>query len=173
MMRSLPATLDIATFGLSEDELTQIQGTALDCTAQWPPPTPKSMTAVSLAGFPEVMRDINRIDRSAKFRAYVALTTIEDFNDREIFFTFDPARDQPLLDGIDRPPLGFNMSGCSGGPVLMHGMRDGRHRCFPIGIIVKGSGDSPKGEFQEFDSIRARRIHFVQEDGCIEYPQTG
>jgi hypothetical protein len=30
--------LDIATFGVSEDELTQIQGTALDSRAQWPPP---------------------------------------------------------------------------------------------------------------------------------------
>jgi hypothetical protein len=96
--------LDIATFGVSENELTQIQGTALDSRAQWPPPHPERMRAVSLAGFPEVIREINPTDRSAQFRAYGALSAIEDFSEREILVTCDPSRDQPLIKDTDPPP---------------------------------------------------------------------
>jgi hypothetical protein len=165
--------LDIATFGVSEDELTQIQGTALDCRRQWPPPHPERMGAVSLAGFPEVIREINPTDRSAQFRAYGALSAIEDFSEREILVTCDPSRDQPLIRDVDPPPSGFNMSGCSGGPALMQGERNGLHRWFPVGIIVKGSRSDATGEARTFDYIRVRRIHFIQEDGHIHHSEIG
>jgi hypothetical protein len=49
-------SLDIATFALSEDELRLISGTPIDCTGAWPPPVPTRLRAVSLVGFPEMLR---------------------------------------------------------------------------------------------------------------------
>jgi hypothetical protein len=151
--------LDLATFGVSEDELTRIQGTALDCRGQWPPPHPERMRAVGLAGFPEVIREINLKDHSAQFVASGALSAIEDFNEREVLVSCDPSRDQPLIRDIDPPPLGINMSGCSGGPALMHGDKNGLHRWLPVGIIVKGSRSDATDEARTFDYIRVRRLY--------------
>jgi hypothetical protein len=167
--------LDIATFALSEDELRQIEGTAVDCTGAWPPPPPTRMRPVSLAGFPEILRE-TYADRSALFSAYGGLSAIEDFSDRDILLTFDPAREQSMVKGIPLPPLGLNMSGCSGGPVLMNGERNGLLRWFPAGIIIGGSNRDSKeerGEAGAFDTIKVRRIHFVREDGTIERPSSG
>jgi hypothetical protein len=82
--------LDIATFSVSEDQLKEINGTAIDCTGQWPPPVPARMRAVSLAGFPEVLR-ITHPDRSAEFNAYGGLSAIEDFSDGKSFSLSTPS----------------------------------------------------------------------------------
>jgi hypothetical protein len=168
------SNLDIATFAISESDLQQINGTAIDCTGQWPPPAPTRMRAVSLAGFPEILR-VTHADRSGDFRAYGGLSAIEDFSERDILLTFDPKREQPL-NGLPVPPLGFNMNGCSGGPTLMHGQRNGLHRWFPVGFIVGGSNRDTKeerGDAETFDTIRVRRIHCLREDGTIDRPEPG
>jgi hypothetical protein len=105
------ADLDIATFKLSETELAEIDGTAIDCRGAWRPPVPTAMQEVSLAGFLEVMR-LTFPDQSCVFQAYGALTCVEDVSDREVLFTCDPAREQSI-GGLEHPPHGFNMSGCS------------------------------------------------------------
>jgi hypothetical protein len=169
------ADLDIATFALSEEQLRQVEGVPIDCIGQWPPPAPTRMRAVSLAGFPEILRE-TYADRSALFAAYGGLSTIEDFSDREILLTFDPARDQSMMNRLPLPPLGLNMSGCSGGPVLINGQRNGLLRWFPAGIIIGGSNrdsQDERGEAEAFDTIRVRRIHFVRENGTIERPSSG
>lgn len=166
--------LDIATFAVSESQLKEIEGMAIDCTGQWPPPAPMRMRAVSLAGFPEKLR-VTYANRSADFAAYGGLSAIEDFSEREILLTFDPTREQ-TLGGLPLPPLGLNMSGCSGGPVLMHGVRNRLHRWFPVGIIIAGpnrdTGDE-RGDAEAFDTIRVRRIHFLRQDGTIDRPEPG
>ncbi len=168
--------LDIATFGLSETELIKIDGVPVDCRGQWPPPQPMEMRAVSLAGFPHELI-VTAADRSAVFNAYGALTAIESFTDREILFTFDPSRDQSV-GGLPLPSLGLNMSGCSGGPALMHGTKNGLQRWFPVGVIHVGpKRDAPepiaRGEAEAFDMIRVRRINFLREDGTINRPSDG
>jgi hypothetical protein len=166
--------LDIATFAVSENQLKEINGTAIDCTGQWPPPPPERMRAVSLAGFPENLR-VTHADRSGVFSAYGGLAAIEDFSERDILLTFDPAREQ-TLGGLPLPPLGLNMSGCSGGAALMHGERNGLHRWFPVGIMIAGPnrdrGDE-RGDAETFDMIRVRRIHFLRQDGTIDRPKSG
>lgn len=163
--------LDIATFAVSEDQLGQIPGTPVDCTGDWPPPEPERMRAVSLAGFPEGIRVLHPAERAATFAAYGALGAIEDFSEREIIVTYEPGRDE-AMPGAPRPPLGFNMSGCSGGPVLMHNVRNGLHRWYLVGFITRGSGTS-EGVAQEFDTIRLRRIHFIGDDGKLKRPSSG
>jgi hypothetical protein len=105
--------LDIATFELSDAELTKMDCTPVDCTGQWPPPPPIPRRFVSFAGFPQAMH-VTRADRSATFGAYGALSVVEDASDRDILLTYDPARDQSF-GGLPLPRLGWNLSGCSGG----------------------------------------------------------
>ncbi|MCW6512994.1 hypothetical protein [Lichenifustis flavocetrariae] len=157
-------TLDIATFSVSEGELRAIDAVTIDCSGSWPPPVPERMRAASLAGFPKIIRIVHR-DQSAEFNAFGALPAVEDVTDSEIIFTYDPARDGPMHGKM--PPLGFNLSGCSGGPVLMHGERNGLHRWFPVGLITGGPRGKGTGESGSFDIIRARRIHCVNPDGTL------
>jgi hypothetical protein len=163
--------LDIATFAIAEADLARIPGTPVDCTGDWPPPDPQRMRAVSLAGFPEHIRVLHPAERAATFAAYGALGAIEDFSDREIIVTYEPERDERMA-GVPKPPLGFNMSGCSGGPALMHGIENGLHRWFLSGFIIRGSGIS-EGDAQEFDIVRLRRIHFIKSDGTLSRELSG
>ena len=56
-----------------------------------------------------------------------------------------------------RPPLGYNTSGCSGGPAIIHEARGGLHLWHPVGMIV-GGPKFGQGDAAEFDMIRMRRI---------------
>ncbi len=121
-------------------------------------------------------------DKSVESRAYGGLPAVEDVTDREIITTYDPSRDKPLH-GLPAPPLGLNLSGCSGGPVLMHGTRNGLIRWFPVGLIsggvdhdndvALGQGEINRGENAEFDIVRIRRINFIRPDGTLERPASG
>jgi hypothetical protein len=163
---------DIATFRVSEEILRQTEAIALDCRGSWSPPTPDHLRALSICGFPESMRTI-RADRTAEFAAWGALAAVESITEREILITYDPARDQPSRWAPVLPPVGLNLSGCSGGPVLMHGTRSGLHRWFPVALVVRGPTDQSTGASAEFDMIRLRRIHVVRADGSIAKEDTG
>jgi hypothetical protein len=161
--------LDIASFALMEKELP---GFAVDCRYQWPPPHPECGRGLSLAGFPELMREVYS-DGSGLFQAYGALPAVEAISDRRIITMYDPTRDQPLMVGVPAPPVGFNMSGCSGGIVLLPEMADGRCRVHAVGLIGHGSRhdeghvtDSIFGG--ETDAILIRRIHCIMPDGTLD-----
>jgi hypothetical protein len=126
--------LDVATFAVSENEVRTIDAVPIDCRGNWPPPEPDRMRAASLAGFPEIMR-IVRPNRSVEFNAYGALPAVEDVTDSQIIFTYDPERNAALH--APKPPLGFNLSGRSGGPVLMHG--DAK---WPSSLVSRGPDHS-------------------------------
>jgi hypothetical protein len=163
--------LDIATFAVSESELTAMSAIPIDCRGAWPPPKPDRYHALSLAGFPEHLRVIHP-DRWGEFKAYGALPAVEDVTDRDIIVTYDPKRDTPLRDS-PLPPVGLNLSGCSGGPVLMHGIKNGLHRWFPVGLIIGGPRGEGSGENASFDIILARRIHHLAIDGSLDHPPSG
>jgi len=112
---------------------------------------------------------ITRADRSAEFRAWGALAAVEWVTPDEILITYDPTIARPAAWGLFMPPLGFNMSGCGGGPVLVHGTRNGLHRWFPVGLIAEGPREQHKqGVAAEFDMIRVRWIHKILPDGRIK-----
>jgi hypothetical protein len=160
------AELDIATFRLTEDELTRSEAIAIDCRAEWPPPEPDKGTALSLAGFPEELKKASSYS-SVQFAAYVNMPFAEDVTDRDIIATYDPQRDMRVRAAPELPDLGANLSGCSGGPVLMHVQRNGCHRWFPAGLILRG----PRADAtpREYDTFQFRRIHFVNADGSIKH----
>jgi hypothetical protein len=174
--------LDIATFRLSDAELNQIRGIAVDCRSKWPPPKPECGRTLSLAGFPEIIREVHP-DGSGIFQAYGALPPIASYSDRQIIITYDPTRDRPAMAGVPVAPLGFNMSGCSGGVVLMPEFKDGEWRYFAVGLIAHGPRDIGPSEdgrtetphirrsdriLQDADMIRIRRIHRILPDGSLD-----
>lgn len=160
-------SLDIATFSVTEDQLIESEAMAVDCRSQWPPPTPDRGTALSVSGFPELFVKPSSYYHT-EFRAYVSLTRVEDITDRDIISTFEPERDFRVKAASEFPNLGANLSGCSGGPVLMHVERNGLHRWFPVGLVVRGPRASGEGLPREFDLYQFRRTHFIAPDGSIK-----
>jgi hypothetical protein len=130
-------SLDIATFRVTEDELVESKGIAVDCRSQWPPPTPDRGAVLSFGGFPELLTKPSTGFRT-EFRAYVSQTCVEDVTDNYIITTFEPGRDFRIRAAPELSDLGSSLSGCSGGPVLMHFERNGLHRWLPAGLVVRG-----------------------------------
>jgi hypothetical protein len=159
--------LDIATFSVAEDELIRSEAIAIDCRSEWPPSVPDKGRELSLAGFPEHLKKASPHYR-IQFRAYVHLARVEDVTDRDIIAIYDPQRgDTRSRKAPEFPDVGANLSGCSGGPVLMHAERNGLHGWVPVGLIVGGPGALSDGELSNVDIFRFRHIHFVKIDGSI------
>jgi hypothetical protein len=159
------AELDIATFRVTEDQLIKSEALAIDCRHGWPPPMPDEGRELSFAGFPEDLKTASSYP--IEFRAYAALVRAESVSERGIITTYEPQRDIRFRAAPELPDLGANLSGCSGGPVLMHIERNGLHRWFPVGLILRGPRASSDDTLREFDIFRFRRIHFVNADGTI------
>jgi hypothetical protein len=166
------AQLDLATFRLTEAELSESGALVIDCREEWPPPIPDRGREISFGGYPEELKKVYAADR-VEFRFAVHLAHIQDVTDRTIVATYDPARDTRVRAAPEMPNLGANWSGCSGGPVLMHVERAGRHRFFAIGAIVDGPGKSAEGALGDFDRFLFRRVHCVNLDGTLKNADVG
>jgi len=155
--------LDLATFRVTEAQLSDSEALAIDCREEWPPPIPDRGREISFGGYPEELKKAYAADQ-VEFRFAAHLAHIQDVTDRNIVATYDPARDSRVRAAPEMPDLGANWSGCSGGPVLMHFERAGRHRIFAIGAIVEGPGKSAEGALGDFDRFLFRRLHYVNLD---------
>ena len=163
--------LDIATFAICEEKIVDSGISPFDVSVQWPPPedlVAKQMP-IQLVGFPEQLREIDYEGHSVACRAYGALALVEDYSDREIIMIYDPTQcfGKPSL-----LPLGFNLSGCSGGPAVIHQTLNKIHRWYPVGMILGGPKDS-EGDATKFDMIRVRRIDCIDEEGRIGHANPG
>jgi hypothetical protein len=161
--------LDIVTFRVTEDQLIGSEAEVIDCTLEWPPPIPDKGSALSFGGCPEVIQTAFSHSKR-EFHFYVDLAFVEDINERTILKIHDPKIDRRLIASPKIPELGGNFSGCSGGPVLIHIERNGLHRWFPVGVIVKGPRLSSETADLGYESFEFRRLHFVKNDGSIENP---
>jgi hypothetical protein len=160
---------DIASFSVPEMLLRQLDAEPIDCQSNWPPPEPKRGETVSACGFPVSTRT-TWADRTGEFGVWAAIAVIEDVSRDKILLTYDSATDQPLA-FAPMPPLGMNISGCSGGPVLLHREQRGLIRWFPVALIVGGPRAKEKqGASTEFDQIFATRIDCIRPDGSIAQP---
>jgi len=97
---------------------------------------------------------------------------VEDWTDREIIVIYDRSKEQALAGTKELPPRRFNMSGCSGGPVILHEYRGGLFRWYPVGVINRGPGDDANADIG-VDVIRVRRINLLTEEGRINRPTSG
>ncbi len=166
------AVLDIATFRVADSVLAAARILPLDCRGDWPPPEPDRNRALSLCGFPEAMRSASA-GAEVLFEAYGALAAVEDTTARDLIVTYDPERDQATKWAPAKPPLGLNLSGCSGGPVIMHFEKNGLCRWLPVALIVAGPRGLGEGVFAEADVFRLRRIHTIMHDGRLNREPDG
>lgn len=159
--------LDIATFSVTENELAESEAQALDCRgANWPPPKPLESAPISFGGFPEECA-IPSLPTNAVFAGFVSLTYVQDITQREIIATYDSNRDSRVIIDERLPDVGANLSGCSGGPVIVHYERNMTHHYCPVGMIIVGAKGEGTGLMAGWDMYRFRRIHFIQPDGSI------
>ncbi len=165
------ADLDVATFRVTENQLIESRAIAIDCRSEWPPPTPDRGRELSMAGFPQELAGLSPW-HNVEFRAFASLCRVEDLTNRDIITTYEPQRDFRIRSASEFPDLGANFSGCSGGPVLMHLLRNGIHRWFAVALLVGGPrafSDVPR----EFDTYTLRRLNFIRPDGSIERQNQG
>jgi hypothetical protein len=144
----------------------------LDCTGDWPPPVPIEGRTVTYCGFPQAERATPEPGVGSAF-ACGSVAMIDAVTTRDLIVTYDPTRDQMAPWAPWKQPLGYNMSGCSGGPVLSHGTRNGLQRWFPVAIIVRGPRGLGTGEAEGWDMITMRRIDPIQSDGTIKRESSG
>jgi hypothetical protein len=165
------APLDIATFEIDPTQLPAMGAIASDCRRYWPPEEIKVGESLTLAGYPDAER--SEVGKGHyEMRAWGAHSVVDGINERDIVTVYDPLATF-AADGTAKPPLAFNMSGCSGGPAILIKDVNGFLRWFPVGLIYKGAGEKGQGEFATFDQIHVRRLHFIRPDGTISEPTRG
>jgi hypothetical protein len=168
----LSAKLDIATFEVDPAKLPEMGAVPFDCRRNWPPPEVNDGDTLTLAGYLDTRR--NKIRRGHyEHEAWGAHGIADAVSPREIVTVYDPETTFAANDSVAKPPLGFNMSGCSGGPVVVLKLVNGLMRCFPAGFIYKGPDGKAEGKFATFDRIHIRKIHLIQPDGTIADPESG
>jgi hypothetical protein len=128
---------------------------------------------VTFCGFPEAERATPEPGVVDVFSCG-SVAIIDDVTERDLIVTYDPARDEEAPWGAPwKQPLGYNMSGCSGGPVLSHGSRNGLQRWFLIAMIIMGPRGKGTGVAEGYDMIRMRRIDTIEPDGTIKHKDSG
>jgi hypothetical protein len=166
------ANLDIATFEVDPIALPSMGALAFDCRHVWPPPEVQVGDTLTLAGYLDNQRTL--IARGHyEMEAWGAHGIADAVSEREIVTVYDPTTTLAASDEIAKPPLGFNMSGCSGGPAVVVKDVNGLMRWFPAGMIYRGPGGNAQGDFASFDRIYLRKLHFIERDGSIVEPDTG
>jgi hypothetical protein len=169
------AKLDIATFEVVQSQLKDIGADTIDCRGQWPPPNVEVGDTITLTGFLDEQRRrfaANRYDMPA----WGAHGIAEAITETDIVTIYEPEHVLTVNTSVPKPPLGLNLSGCSGGPCFLVKTVKGLLRWFPVGLIYRGPRKEPgvdAGEFASFDQIRIRRLHFLKSDGAIEDPDSG
>lgn len=156
--------LDIATFEVLESEIKQADVHPIDCRNHWPPRDVAEGDAIKLTGFLDELRT------AFDMPAWGALAVADVITQTDIITIYDP--DKALLTGLSvpKPPIGLNMSGCSGGPCFLVKTVNGIMGWYPVGMIYRGPRKEgvDAGEFASFDQIRIRRLRFLKSDGTIE-----
>lgn len=164
--------LDLATFEVDPVMLPKMGAEAVDCRSNWPPPPVLKGDTLSLAGF----LDGHRHEQSRGYyehRAYGGHAIVDDVTARNIVVTYSPEEVCATNEAVQKPPLKFNMSGCSGGLAVLVRRVGDKIDWVPSGLIYKGSGDQSGGGFAEFDLIHLRPLSFIRTDGTVDDPNVG
>ena len=151
--------IDIATFRITPAEIAAtgkkiIRGT----DGAWPPP-PNKGEVVYFGGFPECERD--RIARKEfSFGLHSAMVPLTSFTEHQLCCQFD-RRYWMDIRGLGLPPVGYELSGVSGGPMLQPVFKDGEWDWRLVGVISEGV------MAEDFERITAVRAHFILPDGRL------
>jgi hypothetical protein len=170
--RSHENKLDIATFTLFENDLQEIEMDSMRYDDECREQILNKGDPIQLVGLLEGKRHLVA-PRHVAFDAYGALAIVEDVSSSEVIVAYDPKNVEYGSLGLQRPPQGMSMSGCSGGPAMLYEKRRGIWRWIPIGLIFRGPGDGKDMTQNEFDLIRIRRLLNVDKTGQINEIQDG
>jgi hypothetical protein len=158
----LGQNVDIATFDFTYDELRSVgkgkQALVVADPASWPPPHPFSGQGAFLAGFPGASR-LWLTSRSVSFGLYTASPRINSASDRQITC---PSEREHWIDpmGHGLPPLGFDIGGISGGPLLIPMDIDGVWN-FHLGGVIS------EAHTTGYETVVSVPAHFIASDGTI------
>ena len=151
--------IDIATFRITPEQIGQIDKKVVRGTdGAWPPP-PNLGEAVFFGGFPGGER-IKLASMEFSFGLHGAMTPLTDFTDYQLGCRFDR---QYWVDvrGLGLPPVGYDLGGVSGGPMLQPIYENGTWSWRLIGVLSEARME------QDFERITAVRAHFILPDGRI------
>jgi hypothetical protein len=162
------SAIDIATFRISANEVTQLGKIPLTGSQKtWPPNPPAKNCGLYYCGYPSV--GTNPISRRAlSFGAVRGSGVATSINDRDIVTLFQ--REYWLPDPLrGAPPPNFNFAGISGGVMLIVVQTAIRSWALS-GVIYEGpcTSDVPGEAIPNFEIIRARRAHFICPNGQLE-----
>lgn len=161
-------TIDIATFKLTHQEVTDLGKVVLTGSQrEWPPAPPHEDRGVYYCGYPGVgTRRPSRLE--AVFGAVPGAGVASSVSERDVSTVLDRRYMIPVFsDGL--PPENFDFRGMSGGPMLtvvQNTLRSWRL----AGVIYQGPNtDLESGEaIAGLEIIKARRAHYIRPDGTLD-----
>jgi hypothetical protein len=153
--------IDIATFRITPSEIAAVGKKVIPGTdGIWPQP-PNIGEAVYFGGFPRCER-IEVGTREYSFGLHSGMVPLTDFTDYQLACRFDRYYWVDVR-GLGLPPVGYDLGGVSGGPMLQPVYRDGVWGWRLIGVISEAI------MAEEFERITAVRAHFILPDGRIRH----
>jgi hypothetical protein len=151
--------LDIATFRVTPEEIAAtgkrvVQG----IDGAWPAP-PNKDEAVFFGGFPGCERDQIGAHEMV-FGLYSAMPRLTSFTDHQLCCQFDRSAWVDVR-GLGLPPVGYDLGGISGGPMLQPFFLDGAWGWRLVGVISEALS------VEGFERVTAVRAHFILPDGRL------
>jgi len=160
--------IDIATFDISESEVSSIGKTILTGNNKtWPPPPPMERKGVYISGFPGV-ETIGSAQDEISFGAASGSGIAHSISDLDVSSLMEREHLIGVL-GEGIPPENFNFSGMSGGPMITAVEHNGIRSWRLAGVIYEGPNPSGNGTqgIPGFELFKARRTDFILADGML------
>lgn len=150
--------VDIATFRVTLEEIQATGKQVVPGTnGTWP--TPAEKQAVFFGGFPGCERHLVA-HREFEFGLHSGINPLTDFTDYQVRCRFNR---KYWVDtrGTGVPPIGYDLGGVSGGPLLRPVYRDRIWGWQLVGVISEAIME------ESFEVITAVRAHFIMPDGQL------
>ena len=124
----------------------------------WPPP-PQPNEVVFFGGFPGGERDAVGQNEMV-FGLHSAMPWLTSFTDRQLCCQLD-RRSWIDVRGLGLPPVGYDLGGVSGGPMLKPIFVDGAWTWRLVGVISEAKS------IEGFERVTAERAHFINPSGKL------
>jgi hypothetical protein len=160
--------LDIATFSIKEAEVHSLERIILTGhQKEWPPKPPQEDRGIYYCGFAGV-GTLQISGAAVSFGAVCGSGVASSISESDVSTLIDRQYLTPVL-GEGVPPENFDFGGISGGPMIT--VTEGSLRGWALaGVIYEGPNPSsdPAEAIAGLDIIRARRAHFIRQDGTLD-----
>lgn len=151
--------IDIATFHIAPEEIAEIGKKVIQGADGVWPRSPNINEAVYFGGFPGCER-IEVVTREFSFGLHSGMVPLTDFTEYQLACRFG-RRYWVDVRGLGLPPVGYDLGGVSGGPMLQPVYQRGVWGWRLVGVISEAI------MVKEFERITAVRAHFILPDGRI------